>query len=45
MGVPASLGWLKSSFEERQKNAVIDKDLAEFVRSRVSLALEVAERQ
>ncbi|MDB4512061.1 glycerol-3-phosphate 1-O-acyltransferase [Arenicella sp.] len=45
MGVPASLGWLKNEFKERQKNAVLDRNLAEFVLSQASLALEIAERR
>ncbi len=45
MGVPASLGWLKGEFEERQKNAILDKNLAEFVANQASLALEIAERR
>ncbi|MBX2848798.1 MAG: hypothetical protein KTR16_10790, partial [Acidiferrobacterales bacterium] len=45
MGVPASLAWLKAEFEERQKNAILDKNLAEFVANQASLALEIAERR
>lgn len=45
IGVPASLGWLKTEFKERQKNAILDKNLAEFVASQASLALEIAERR
>ena len=45
MGVPASLAWLKAEYEERQKNAILDKNLAEFVANQASLALEVAERR
>lgn len=45
VGVAASLEWLKSEFNQRQKNAILDKSLAEFVANQASLALEIAERR
>jgi len=45
MGVPATLKSLKEGYDERQKNALVDKDLAEYIAGQASLALEVAERR
>jgi len=45
LGKPATLKDLQNGFAERQKNAPVDKDLAEYIAGRASLALEVAERR
>ncbi|MEO0369692.1 MAG: 1-acyl-sn-glycerol-3-phosphate acyltransferase, partial [Pseudomonadota bacterium] len=44
-GTPATLENLSERFEERRNNAFVDKDLAHYVASQASLALEVAERR
>ena len=44
-GQPATLKDLQERFSTRQEIASVDKDLAEFVAGRASLALEVAERR
>ncbi|NND81674.1 MAG: glycerol-3-phosphate 1-O-acyltransferase [Gammaproteobacteria bacterium] len=44
-GAPATLADLQQRFEERRKNASVDKDLADFVANQASLALDVVERR
>ena len=45
MGLPATLSDLTARYNERQKIAQLDSDLAEYVAEQASLALEVAERR
>ena len=42
---PATLQQLQERFDQRQKNASVDKNLADYVAGQASLALEVAERR
>ncbi|NND00125.1 MAG: glycerol-3-phosphate acyltransferase, partial [Gammaproteobacteria bacterium] len=44
-GKPATLGDLKQRFLARQENALVDKDLGEYIAGQAGLALEVAERR
>ena len=44
-GKPAAFRELKRRFSVRQENALVDKNLAEYVAGQASLALEVAERR
>ncbi len=45
MGKPETYSTLKSQFEERRRNALVDKNLSDFIAGQASLALEVAERR
>ena len=44
-GKPATFKQLQERFTERQNNALVDKNLAEYIAGQASLALEVAERR
>jgi glycerol-3-phosphate O-acyltransferase len=44
-GKPATLADLIERFEERRRNAFVDKDLSHYVAGQAGLALEVAERR
>ncbi len=45
VGKPATLKALRQDYDERQKNASVDKNLADYIAGQASLALEVAERR
>ena len=44
-GKPATLEDLRRDYDARQKNAAVDKNLAEYIAGQANLALEVAERR
>ena len=44
-GKPATLNELQQRYEQRQKNALVDKNLADYIAGQASLALEVATRR